>query len=44
MIGRVIELGDFSSKIITLYDQDSVIPVYSLETKNLFLSKGLMIS
>ena len=36
MIGRVIELGDFSSKVITLYDQDSVIPVYSLKTKKIF--------
>lgn len=40
MIGRVIELGDFSSKVITLYDQDSVIPVYSLETKKSFFVEG----
>ena len=40
MIGRVIELGDFSSKVITLYDQDSVIPVYSLKTKKSFFVEG----
>ena len=40
MIGRVLELGDFSSKVITLYDQDSVIPVFSMETKQSFFVKG----
>ena len=40
MIGRVIELGDFSSKVVTLYDQDSVIPVYSLKTKKSFFVEG----
>ena len=40
MIGRVIELGDFSSKVITLYGQDSVIPVYSLKTKKSFFVEG----
>ena len=40
MIGRVIEPGDFSSKVITLYDQDSVIPVYSLKTKKSFFVEG----
>ena len=36
MIGRVTELGEFSSKVISLYDQDSVIPVFSMETKKSF--------
>ena len=40
MIGRVIELGEFSSKVITLYDQDSVVPVFSLKTKKSFFVKG----
>ena len=40
MIGRVLELGDFSSKVISLYDQDSVIPVFSMETKKSFFVKG----
>ena len=40
MIGRVLELGDFSSKVISLYDQDSVIPVFSMETKQSFFVKG----
>ena len=37
MIGRVAELGEFSSKVITLFDQDSVVPVFLLKQKNLFL-------
>ena len=40
MIGRIIELGEFSSKVITLYDQDSVVPVFSLKTKKSFFVKG----
>ena len=40
MIGRVLELSDFSAKVITLYDQDSVIPVFSMETKQSFFVKG----
>ena len=40
MIGRVTELGEFSSKVITLFDQDSVVPVFSIETKKSFFVKG----
>ena len=40
MIGRVTELGEFSSKVITLYDLDSVVPVFSIETKKSFFVKG----
>ena len=40
MVGRVLELGDFSAKVITLYDQDSVIPVFSMETKQSFFVQG----
>ncbi len=40
MIGRVSELGELSSKIMTIYDQDSVIPVFSIESKKPFFVKG----
>ena len=40
MIGRVTELGEFSSKVITLFDQDSVVPVFSIETKKSFFVQG----
>ena len=40
MIGRITELGQFSSKVITLYDQDSVIPVVSMKTKKSFFVQG----
>ncbi len=40
MIGRITELGQFSSKVITLYDQDSVIPVISMKTKKSFFVQG----
>lgn len=40
MIGRITELGQFSSKVITLYDQDSVVPVVSMKTKKSFFVQG----
>ena len=40
MIGRITELGHFSSKVITLYDQDSVVPVVSMKTKKSFFVQG----
>ena len=40
MIGRITELGQFSSKVITLYDQDSVVPVISMRTKKSFFVQG----
>jgi len=40
MIGRITELGQFSSKVITLFDQDSVIPVVSMKTKKSFFVQG----
>ena len=40
MIGRVSELGDYSSKVLSIFDEDSVIPVISLETKVPFFIKG----
>jgi len=40
MIGRITEVGQFSSKVITLYDQDSVVPVVSMKTKKSFFVQG----
>lgn len=40
MIGRISELGKFSSKVISLYDQDSVVPVFSMKTKKSFFVHG----
>ena len=40
MIGRVAELGDLSSKILTIYDQDSIIPAFSIDSKKSFFVKG----
>ena len=40
MIGRVSELGELSSKIMTIYDLDSTIPVFSIESKKSFFVKG----
>ena len=41
MIGRITELGQFSSKVITLYDQDSVVPVDFNENQKIFFRSGL---
>ncbi len=40
MIGRVSELGELSSKVMTIYDQDSVIPVFSIDSKKSFFVQG----
>ena len=40
MIGRVSELGKYSSKILSVLDEDSVIPVISKKTKKSFFIKG----
>ena len=40
MIGRVAELGKYSSKILSILDEDSVIPVISKKTKKSFFIKG----
>ena len=40
MIGRVSELGKYSSKILSILDEDSVIPVISKNTKKSFFVKG----
>tara|TARA_B100000287_G_scaffold284924_1_gene268550 strand:+ start:159 stop:1001 length:843 start_codon:yes stop_codon:yes gene_type:complete len=40
MIGRIVELGKYSSKVLTIFDTDSVIPVISQKTKIPFFIKG----
>ena len=40
IIGRIAELGKNSSKVVTIFDQDSVIPAFSLESKKSFLLEG----
>ena len=40
IIGRIAELGKNSSKVLTIFDQDSVIPAFSLESKKSFLLEG----
>tara|TARA_B100000963_G_scaffold280945_1_gene249389 strand:+ start:66 stop:755 length:690 start_codon:yes stop_codon:yes gene_type:complete len=40
MIGRVSELGKYSSKVLSVLDEDSVIPVISKKTKKSFFVKG----
>ena len=40
MIGRVTELGKYSSKVLSILDEDSVIPVISKKTKKSFFIKG----
>ena len=40
MIGRISELGKYSSKILSILDEDSVIPVISKNTKKSFFVKG----
>ena len=39
-IGRVAELGRKSSKVLTLLDENSVVPVASIRTKKSFFVKG----
>ena len=40
LLGRVSELGKHSSKILTIFDENSIIPVISVETKKSFFVKG----
>ena len=40
IIGRVAELGKYSSKVLSILDEDSVIPVISKKTKKSFFIKG----
>jgi len=40
IIGRVTELGKYSSKVLSILDEDSVIPVISKNTKKSFFIKG----
>tara|TARA_Y100000813_G_C24067761_1_gene307193 strand:+ start:61 stop:750 length:690 start_codon:yes stop_codon:yes gene_type:complete len=40
MIGRISELGKYSSKVLSILDEDSVIPVISKKTKKSFFIKG----
>ena len=39
-IGRISELGNKSAKVLTLLDENSVIPVASIDTKKSFFVKG----
>ena len=40
LIGRVIELGNSSSKVLTIFNQNSIIPVISIESKKSFFVQG----
>ena len=40
MIGRIEELGRTSAKVLTVFNQNSVIPVISLESKKSFFVQG----
>ena len=40
MIGRISELGKYSSKVLSILDEDSTIPVISKVTKKSFFVKG----
>ena len=40
MIGRVSELGKYSSKVLSILDEDSTVPVISKVTKKSFFIKG----
>ena len=40
MIGRIVELGKYSSKVLSIFDADSVIPVISQQSKIPFFIKG----
>ena len=40
LLGRIIELGQNSSKVITIFDENSVIPVTSIESKKSFFLQG----
>ena len=40
LIGRVIELGSYSSKVLTIFNENSVIPVVSIKSKKSFFVQG----
>ncbi len=40
LLGRVLELGSHSSKVLTIFDENSVVPVVSLESKKSFFLQG----
>ena len=40
LIGRIIELGKNSSKVLTIFNENSVIPVISLDSKKSFFVQG----
>ena len=40
LIGRVIELGNYSSKVLTIFNENSVIPVVSIKSKKSFFVQG----
>ena len=40
LLGRIIELGQNSSKVLTIFDENSVIPVVSINSKKSFFLQG----
>ena len=40
LLGRIIELGQSSSKVLTIFDENSVVPVVSVNTKQSFFVQG----
>ncbi len=40
LLGRIIELGQNSSKVLTIFDENSVVPVISVNTKKSFFLQG----
>jgi len=40
LLGRIIELGQNSSKVLTIFDENSVIPVVSIKSKKSFFLQG----
>ena len=40
LLGRILELGQNSSKVLTIFDENSVVPVVSVKTKHSFFVQG----
>ena len=40
LLGRVMELGSFSSKVMTIFNENSVIPVLSVKSRKSFFVEG----
>ena len=40
LLGRIIELGKNSSKVLTIFDENSVVPVVSINSKKSFFLQG----